>query len=430
MKIMDYSSMLSYKRSVAQIDRKYLETVSEILENVRKEGDKAVLDYTKKFDRVESADFKLTLSEEEKQEAREVVNRDYQQILVYFLSAAENIRQYHSRQKQESWFYQKDGCFTGQLTVPIQKAGVYIPGGMAFYPSTLLMNVIPAKIAGVPEIYVITPPRENGKINPLLIVLCEKLGVTQVFKAGGAQAIAAFTFGTETIPKVNKITGPGNTYVATAKRLIMGQVGIDAIAGSSEVVLFADDSANPEWAAVDLCAQSEHTSDNTSILISTSRKFIDDTLKEVEKLLPALPRKDIIQKSLEENAFAVCVDNFEQGFELINRIAPEHVEVILDLDTQEILANIHNAGAVFIGNWTPVAVSDYYAGPNHVIPTNGTAAFSSPLGVYDFVKHTSFLSVSENYIRGNGNEIAAMAEFEGLSAHALSVKKRMKGAKQ
>jgi histidinol dehydrogenase len=425
MKMMRYADFKNYKRSVAEIDPKYFQAVTEILERVKKEGDDAILYYAEKFDKIDPKIFRIEVSEQEKDEAKGIIKEKYQKVFDFFLEASKNIREYHENQREKSWEYNKNGCIYGQLALPLERAGLYVPGGKAFYPSSVLMNLIPAKIAGVPEIYISTPPDKNGGANPLLIALADELGATKIFKAGGAQAIAAFAYGTETIPRVAKITGPGNLYVATAKRLVMGQVGIDSIAGSSEVMLLADESADPHWAAIDLCAQAEHDSENTAVLVSTSEKLIKKILQELDKILPGLARKDIIKEALDKNAFAVIVDDYGQGFDLVNRIAPEHIEVMLNLDRKEILSQIKNAGAVFIGNWTPVAASDYYAGPNHVIPTNGTAAFSSPLGVYDFMKHTSFLSLDENYIRANGSKIAEMAEFEKFDAHAKSVLWRM-----
>jgi histidinol dehydrogenase len=249
--------------------------------------------------------------------------------------------------------------------------------------------------------------------------------VTGIFKTGGAQAIAALAYGTQTIPSVSKIVGPGNIYVAAAKLLVSGHVGIDSIAGPTEVVIFADETANPKWVAVDMCAQAEHTGDNTVILISDSEKFINEAERALYKILSSLKRRDMIEKSLESRAFAVAVQNYKEGFEIINRIAPEHVEVMIRMDAKEIISNIWNAGALFIGDWTPVSSGDYYAGPNHVIPTNGTAVFSSPLGVYDFVKRTSYLSLTREYIMANGKEISSMAQFEELDAHAASINMRI-----
>ncbi len=284
------------------------------------------------------------------------------------------------------------------------------------------MNIIPAKVANVEEIIMTTPPSETGGIkNPLAIAIAKKIGVNKIFKLGGAHSIAGFAYGTESLPKVAKIVGPGNAYVATAKKLLSGIVGIDSIAGPSEVVTFVDETANPEWTAIDLCAQAEHTGDNTVILISPSLNFIKDVEKNLDKIIKKLKRADLVENSLRNYSYAIHVKDYQEGFEAINLIAPEHVEVMINLDKMEILNNIKNAGAIFLGNYTPVALGDYFAGPNHVIPTNGTAIFSSPLGVYDFVKKSSFLSVTEDYINKNADIVGKLAYSEELEAHALSV---------
>lgn len=425
MKILKYSELKNYRRNLSEIDDKYFNTAAEIIGNVRKNGDKVLVEYARKYDRVQPENFSLFVTDEEREKAADIVKKEYKDIFEYFINASSNIREYHRRQKEESWFYTKEGNLYGQMVKPLEKVGVYVPGGRAFYPSTVLMNIIPAKIAGVKEITLSTPPDEKGGCNPFLIALADSLGADKILKAGGAQAIAALAFGTETIEPVSKITGPGNIYVAAAKRLVMGQVGIDSIAGPSEVVVFADDSAEPDWLAADLCAQAEHDSDATAILISNSKDLIAKVNDELNKMIPQLTRKEIIEKSINENAMAVITDDYDQGFELINRLAPEHAEIQINVDTKEILGKIYNAGGPFIGRWTPVAAGDYYAGTNHVLPTYGTAVFSSPLGVYDFIKRTSFLSLSENYIKAKGPEIEKMAEFENLTAHALSVKKRL-----
>lgn len=412
-----------------EIPRKYFDTVNEIITNVREKGDRALFDYALKFDGVREGDYSIAVTPEEIAQARKETREKYNDIFGYFMNAAANIRAYHERQKDNGFSYRNNGSLYGQKVSPLDRAGLYVPGGSAFYPSTVLMNVIPARIAGVPEIYISTPPGKDGRIkNPLAVALASELGVTGIFKAGGAQAIAAMAYGTETIPPVSKIMGPGNIYVAAAKLLVMGHVGIDSIAGPSEVVVFADRTADPAWVAADLCAQAEHTGDNTVILVSDSREFIGAVENALSVIVPTLSRRDLIGKSLRENAFSVIVGSYKEGFEIINGIAPEHVEVMIDMGEDEIISNIRNAGAIFIGGWTPVAAGDYYAGPNHVIPTNGTAVFSSPLGVYDFVKRTSYISLSREYIMEKGNEISSMAKFEELDAHAASINARMKNA--
>jgi histidinol dehydrogenase len=429
MKRISYSELKNYKRSMSEIGQKYLDVASEIIENVRSRGDDAIIEYSIKFDNVRKPDYSIIVTEDEMDEALKITRERFGDVFRYFLNAADNIREFHERQKERGWSFGKNGCLLGQKISPIDRVGLYVPGGMAFYPSTIMMNVIPAKIAGVPELFIATPPGPDGRIkDPLAIALAAELGVTSIFKAGGAQAIAAMAYGTQSIPPVSKIMGPGNLYVAAAKLLVMRHVGIDTIAGPSEIVIFADETANPEWIAADLCAQAEHTGDNMVILISDSERVIMDTEKVLLHIIPAFKRRKFIEKSINENAFAVLVDNYEEGFDMINRLSPEHVEVDINLDRDEIIERIKNAGALFIGNWTPVAAGDYYAGPNHVIPTNGSAAFSSPLGVYDFVKRTSIMSLSGGYINENGKAIASMAEFEKLDAHALSIRIRMSGS--
>lgn len=427
MKRTTYAELKNYRRSLNEIDPQVVERVRDIIDTVRKGGDKALVDYGKRFDKVENENFQITVSEAEIEAAYASVQNSQKELFGFFLNAAANIREYHEKQKEESWFYQKNGSLYGQKISPLERVGIYVPGGKAFYPSSVLMNTIPAMVAGVPEIILATPPGPKGEIkNNLSVALAVELGVTKIIKAGGAQAIAALAYGTETIAPVSKITGPGNVYVAAAKRQVMGVVGIDSIAGPSEVITFADDSADPAWLAVDLCAQAEHDGENTAILISTSGKLIEAVELELSKLIPTLARREYVEKSLSQYSLAVQVETLEQGFDLVNRIAPEHIEVVLHMDRTRILDSIKNAGAIFLGKWTPVAAGDYYAGPNHVIPTNGTAVFSSPLGVYDFVKRSSFIALSEEYIQAKGNEIKAMAYSEELEAHGLSLEKRLR----
>jgi histidinol dehydrogenase len=418
-----------YRRSLAEIDKKILDRVAEIIDEVRERGDDALIDFTREFDRVEG-DFQIEATDEEFDDARAQVRAEHGDILRYFLNAADNIRRFHERQRESSWMYTDNGNLFGQMITPIDRAGVYVPGGKAFYPSSVLMNIIPAKTAGVPEIVICTPPLKNGSANPMVLTLAKELGAERVFKVGGAQAIAALTYGTETVPSVAKITGPGNIYVATAKRLVSGMVGIDSIAGPSEVVVLADHSADPELAAIDLCAQAEHDENNAVFLISPSRNFIDQVNRCLDSIIPTLERRHIIEASLNLHSFAVAVDDLDQAFDIVNRIAPEHIEVMMDMDSTEIFTRIHNAGAIFIGNFSPVATGDYYCGPNHILPTKGTARYSSPLGVYDFIKRSSFLSLSESYLKEKGDEIEQIALFEGFEAHALSVRKRLDGTKE
>lgn len=420
--VITFEEFKSRSKNIDSINPEILETTQKIIEDVRKNGDKAILKYSQKFDNVKVDKFNFLATEEEIEEAITYAEKNYEELLNLFLTAAENIKEFHQKQKEEGYFYNKDGATLGLKITPLQKVLTYIPGGKAFYPSTAVMNIVPAKVAGVEEVILTTPPSENGGIkNPLAIAIAKKLGIDKIYKLGGAHALAGFAYGTETLPKVAKIVGPGNIFVATAKKLLSGIVGIDSIAGPSEVITFADESSNPEWVAIDLCAQAEHTGDNTVILISTSDELIKEVQNSLEKIIKKLSRSELVKNSIDRYSYAIKVKNYEEGFEAINTIAPEHVEVMIKMDSLEIIKRIKNAGAIFIGNYTPVALGDYYAGPNHVIPTNGTAIFSSPLGVYDFVKRSSFLSVTEDYITKNAETISKLAYSEELEAHALSV---------
>jgi histidinol dehydrogenase len=429
MKVVTPESLRMYRRSSGETDKEILTRVAEIIDEVRERGDEALMEFSREFDRVEG-DFLMEVTDEEFDDARAQVRAEHGDILRYFLNAADNIRRYHERQRESSWMFTENGNLFGQMITPVDRAGVYVPGGKAFYPSSVLMNIIPAKAAGVPEIIISTPPSRKGTANPMVLTLARELGADRVFKLGGAHAIAALAYGTQTVPQVAKITGPGNIYVATAKRLVSGVVGIDSIAGPSEVVVLADHSADPELAAIDLCAQAEHDENNAVFLISPSRNFIDQVNRSLDKIIPTLERRHIIETSLDLHSFAVAVDDLDQAFDIVNRIAPEHIEVMMDMDSTEIFTRIRNAGAIFIGNFSPVASGDYYCGPNHILPTSGAARFSSPLGVYDFMKRSSFLSISEGYLKEKGEEIEQMALFEGFDAHALSVRMRLDGTRE
>jgi len=423
---MSSEEVKTYTRHEEDVSSEILATVQEILRDVARRGDEALREYTVRFDGVDASGFSLVVSEAEYEKAREEVRRHYARAWDYFVEASERIARYHERQKEKSWFYEEEGAFLGQLITPLDRVGVYVPGGRAFYPSSVLMNVIPARIAGVNEIYLATPPDKTGSVHPLLLALAEKLGVKTVFKMGGAQAIAALAYGTETVPAVHKITGPGNAYVAMAKRLVQGRVAIDSVAGPSEVAILADDVALPEWIAMDLCAQAEHSPDSVVFFLSLSRRLLEEVEQILPRVVSSLPRREIIEQSL-KRSYSVLVSSYEEGFELLNRIAPEHAEVILHWDTAEILSHIRHMGALFVGPWTPVAMGDYFAGPNHVIPTYGTAVYASPLGVYDFVKRTSVLRLSEAYMQRHGEKVMVMAELEGLHAHGLSARYRTRG---
>jgi histidinol dehydrogenase len=424
MKTVTFNELKDYRRTLLDVDRQVFDTVQTIIEDVRKNGDAAVKKYTKKFDTPNIDDLNLVVSRREIDDAIKYVESEMAEVFRCFLKAADNIEEFHYAQKEESWASSSRKNICGMLILPIERVGLYVPGWKGFYPSSAIMNIVPAKVAGVNELIISTPPDKEGKVNPLLLALADRLGADRIIKAGGAQAIAAMAFGTESVPNVYKITGPGNSYVTAAKRLVSGVVGIDSLAGPSEVVVFADNSANPEWVAIDLCAQAEHTDDTTSILISTSADFIAKVNAELDRIIPSLERSDIIKKSIETNSMAIVVDTIEDGFDIANRIAPEHIEIMLNYDEEKALNMVKNAGAIFLGHHTPVAVGDYYYGPNHVLPTNGTATFSSPLGVYDFVKRTSFMGVTSEYLKEHGKNIETMANFEGFSAHALSVKVR------
>ncbi len=422
MKICSFEEFKKIKKNETIIPEEIIISTQKIIDDVKNRGDEALYYYSQKFDGVKVEKFSFLVSEEEIEKSIKEVEKNHSEIFSLFLQAANNIYDFHLRQKEESFFYEKDGATLGMLFIPLSRILAYVPGGKAFYPSTAIMNIIPAKVAGVEEIIMTTPPSETGGVkNPLAIAIAHKLGVDRIYKLGGAHALSGFTYGTETLPKVAKIVGPGNIYIATAKKILSGIVGIDSIAGPSEVVTFADETANPDWVAIDLCAQAEHTGDNTVVLISTSEKFIKEVEKSLEKIVKKLTRAELINKSLKEYSYAIHVKDYKEGFEAINEIAPEHVEVMINIDTMEILKNIKNAGAIFINQYTPVALGDYFAGPNHVIPTNRTAIFSSPLGVYDFIKKSSFLSVTKNYIEKNAEIVSKLAYSEELEAHALSV---------
>lgn len=397
------------------------EIVLNIIKNVRLKGDKALFQYAQKFDRVNLEH--LTVSEEEFVEAEKLVSDDFKKAIEV---AANNIREFHEHQIEKSWFFHKgNGVTLGQKITPMDRVGVYIPGGKAAYPSTVLMNVIPAKLAGVTEIFIATPPQGDGKVNPHVLFTAKSVGVTRMFKIGGAQAIAAFAYGTETIPKVNKIVGPGNDFVARAKKWVFGDVAIDMIAGPSEICVVADETARAQFVAADLLSQAEHDEAATAICITTSRKHAEDIAAEVEKQLEDLPRRDIAKTSIERNGKIIVTENLSQAFELVNEIAPEHLQLMIE-NASNYLAEIKHAGAIFLGSYSPEPLGDYLAGPNHTLPTSGTAKFASPLGVYDFVKKSSIIHYSENALLKEASFIETLAEMEGLSAHAKSIAIRRK----
>ncbi|MDO8462122.1 MAG: histidinol dehydrogenase [Deltaproteobacteria bacterium] len=399
------------------------ETVERILSQVQKDGDSAVLSYTWRFDKIRLRASQLEVTDREKKAAWKKADRS---VVAALKVAARNIRSFHERQAKllspQEWHQKKNGLFVGQRRTPIERVGVYVPGGRAAYPSTVLMNAVPARIAGVSKIVMVSPS-SGGEINPHTLVAAEIAGVDQIFKIGGAQAIAALAYGTQTIPKVDKIVGPGNIYVATAKKLVFGEVAIDMVAGPTEVVIIADDSANPLWVATDLMSQAEHDPEARPILISPSARLIREVRRKVEKLVPLSPRKVIMASSFESEGQAILVKNLREACLEANRLAPEHLELMVK-SPRKLLPWIKNAGAIFLGNFSPVALGDYAAGPNHVLPTGGTARFSSPLGVSDFLKYSSVIEATPKGLQKLSSVIQKIATAEGLTVHAESVRVR------
>lgn len=393
--------------------------VKAIIEDVRQNKDEALRRYTKTFDRVLIDSF--LVSQQDMNDAYLQVSEEVKDALK---KAILNIRTYHEKQTYTSFEYENNGRIIGQKITPIEKVGLYIPGGTASYPSTVLMSAIPAIIAGVKDIVLISPPNQEGKIAPSILVAADMLNIKNIFKIGGAQGIAALTFGTQSIPKVDKIVGPGNIYVATAKKLVSGLVGIDTIAGPSEVVIFADETSNPVFIAADMLAQAEHDTQAKAICISTSQVVLEAVEIELQRQLLLLSREAIARTSIENEGALIFVDSIDEGIKLINRIAPEHLE-LLCLDAFKIKDRIDNAGAIFIGAYTPEPVGDYMAGPNHTLPTSGVARFSSGLSTYDFLKRTSYVSYSKEAFLEDQKSIIDLAEEEGLTAHAASIKVRL-----
>jgi histidinol dehydrogenase len=398
-------------------------TVSDIMEAVSKTGDRAVIEYTNRLDRRFCTDIRqLCIGKNELSEALNSLDSNVRKVLE---QAAERIRDYHLHQVQNSWqFEDASGTTLGQKITPLERVGIYVPGGKASYPSSVLMNAIPAKVAGVSEIIMVVPA-PDGNLSPVVLAAAAIAGVDRVFSIGGAQAIAALAYGTENIPKVDKIVGPGNIYVATAKRQVFGMVGLDMIAGPSEILIICDGMTNPDWIAMDLFSQAEHDEDAQSILLSWDHDFIDSVHKSMIKLLPEMDRREIIAKSLASRGALIKVNNILQAAEISNLIAPEHLELSVG-DPQGILPEIKNAGAIFMGRYTAEALGDYCAGPNHVLPTSATARFSSPLGVYDFQKRSSLISCSEQSASDLGKLASIMGREELLTAHARSAEYRIK----
>lgn len=399
----------------------YEATVNDIIKNVRENGDKALFEYTLAFD-------KFPLSGENIKVTKEEIKEAYAQmdpVLVEVIrKSAENIRSFHTKQLRNSWFdSREDGTILGMKITPIQRAGVYVPGGKAAYPSSVLMNVVPAKVAGVSEIIMTTPPSAEGKVNPGTLVAADIAGVDTIYKVGGAQAIAAMAFGTQSIPKVDKITGPGNIFVALAKKAVYGYVSIDSIAGPSEILVLADETANPRYVAADLLSQAEHDELASAILITTSRTLAEEVSRQADLFTAQLERKEIIQKSLDNYGYILLAENMVEAIEAANEIASEHLE-ILTANPFDIMTRIRNAGAIFLGEYASEPLGDYFAGPNHILPTNGTAKFFSPVNVDDFIKKTSIISYSKEALFKVHKDIETFARSEGLTAHANSIKVR------
>lgn len=408
------------KRSPNQYGE-YEQGVLEILDAVRKEKDKALFDYTEKFDHAKIDAETLRVTEEEIEEAYRLVDSDLIRII---RKALENIRAYHEKQRQYSWFDSRpDGTILGQKVTPLKRVGAYVPGGKAVYPSSVLMNIVPAKVAGVEEIVMVTPPGPDGKVAPNTLVAAREAGADVIYKVGGAQAVGALAYGTESIPKVDKIVGPGNIYVALAKKAVYGHVSIDAIAGPSEILVIADDSANPRYVAADLLSQAEHDELASAILVTTSETLAKEVSDQVETFVQELSRGEIIQKSLDRYGYILVADTMEEAIDTANEIASEHLE-IQTRNPYEVMTKIRNAGAIFIGEYSSEPLGDYFAGPNHVLPTNGTAKFFSPLSVDDFIKKSSIISYSKDALYKVHEDIEAFAAAEQLTAHANSVKVR------
>jgi len=402
----------------------YEQGVQEILAHVKEEKDQAVFAYTKKFDHADITAANIKVTEEEIEEAYKEVDSKLVEII---RKALLNIHTYHEKQRQYSWFDSKpDGTILGQKVTPLHRVGVYVPGGKAVYPSSVLMNIVPAKVAGVDEIVMVTPPGKDGKVTPNTLVAAHEAGADVIYKVGGAQAIAALAYGTESIPKVDKIVGPGNIYVALAKKAVYGYVSIDAIAGPSEILVIADETANPRFVAADLLSQAEHDELASAILVTTSEELARKVSDEVDGFLKELSRSEIIRKSLDNYGYILVADTMDDVIDIANEIASEHLE-IQTKNPYDVMTKVRNAGAIFIGEYASEPLGDYFAGPNHVLPTNGTAKFFSPLSVDDFIKKSSIIGYSEEALRDIHKDIEAFAEAEQLTAHANSIKVRFEG---
>ena len=421
-KTIEYSENLNLEKELARSQFSYddvNETVENILKDVKKQGDKALFEYTRKFDKVDLKT--LEVSEEEIQKAFDTIDKELLEVIKY---SHDNIKLFHERQVRNNFIVKKEnGVSLGQIINPIEKVGLYVPGGTAAYPSTVLMNAVPAKIAGCKEIIMVTPPTSDGTILPSLLVAAKIAGVDRIFKVGGAQSIAALSYGTESIPKVYKIVGPGNIYVAMAKKMVYGEVSIDMIAGPSEVLIIADDSANPVHVAADLLSQAEHDKLAASILVTTSKELAKNVAEQLEIQLKELEREEIARTSIENQGRIIITKTIDEAIKISNEIAPEHLELAVS-NPFELLTRVKNAGSIFMGHNTPEPLGDYLAGPNHTLPTSGTAKFSSPLSVDDFIKKSSFIYYSKEGLEEVKDKVIKFAESEGLTAHARSVSKR------
>ena len=406
---------------------KFEAAVDDILKKVRAEGDSAVFAYTKEFDKVEITADTVRVTEDEIREAYDAVDPSLVEVI---RKALVNIRSYHEKQKQNSWFSStEDGTMLGQKVTPLKRVGVYVPGGKAVYPSSVLMNIVPAKVAGVDQIIMTTPPGKDGKVCPTTLVAAKEAGADKVYKVGGAQAVGALAYGTESIPKVDKIVGPGNIFVALAKKAVYGYVSIDSIAGPSEILVLADETANPRYVAADLLSQAEHDELASAILITTSRELAEKVSSEVEEFVKVLSRKEIIQKSLDNFGYILIAEDMDEAVEAANEIASEHMEIVAR-NPFEIMMKVRNAGAIFIGEYSSEPLGDYFAGPNHVLPTNGTAKFFSPLSVDDFIKKSSIVYYSREALGKIHKDIEQFAKAEQLTAHANSVAVRFENEEE
>lgn len=415
----EYALIENLKKRAGETDAKIVDIVTNIINSVKEQGDEAVREFTVRFDG--SAPKKTVIDKEELQSYLDMVDEDFKSAII---NAKNNIYDFHLRQAQQSWMTTKEnGVIMGQRVRGLQRVGIYVPGGTAAYPSSVLMNAVPAKIAGVKEIVMVTPPGKDGNPNPDIMAAAAVAGVDKVFLVGGAQAVAALAYGTEKIPKVDKIVGPGNIFVATAKKLLYGVVDIDMVAGPSEILIVADKTANPAFLAADLMSQAEHDKLASAILLTTSSDIARATAREIDRQIKYLERQEIIEESLEHFGEIIVCENLDQAIEFANELAPEHLEMCVE-EPLKYLGRLDNAGSVFLGNYSPEPLGDYYAGPNHVLPTSGTARFFSPLSVDSFIKKSSFIYYTENELKKAKDDIVKLADTEGLTAHANSIKVR------